>query len=289
MAVLNPITFVTGPLGCGKSYFAMKNVMEYLAAGKIVATNFDLVGDWWNTAYKMGHSPKKRSYPASEEWKQDCLSRALRFDRQDDLYDYQFDGPGEDQGLVVLDESGLSLNARLYQMRQKQDADRYENPIKALQWYINMRKIGWTALILAHSSKHLDNQVQDMGGGIVKLRNFARVKLPLVGVGVTRKPRFMAAHFDPQMSSKPIYKEHYGLRPAIANHYKSQDTFEWMPEMRGIRPHRQPGPLLQPAGTYAEELRRASAAAGTGGTGGGSAAGSGTTLSDWLPAGEDEL
>ncbi len=247
MGVLNSISFVTGPLGCGKSYFAQKHVIEYLAAGKTVACNFDLCGRWFEVARRGASGADKHDVGDKYTWWQDCFARAYRYDVMDDLYDFTPPGPRnvEDRGLLVLDEAGLNMNSRLYALRQKQDAEKYEgNPIKALQFYINMRKRGWTCLILAHSSAHVDNQVQSMGGGIIKLRNYARIKIPWVGVPVSKKPKFNARYFTPDVSGTvPEFRQFYGLDPKIASTYRSEGEFEFMPESRGLRLQREPGPL----------------------------------------------
>lgn len=259
MSVLNSISFVTGPLGCGKSYFAMKHVIEYLAAGKIVATNFDLTGGWWMVARHYGAKSKRLSGRAAYDWSTECMERAYRFDVQDDLYDFDLPGSGEDRGLLVLDEAGLNMNSRLYQLRQKKDKDLHNNPIKSLEFYINMRKRGWTCLVLAHSSEHVDNQVQSMGGGIIKLRNFARVKVPVVGISLAKNPRFLARYFTPDISSTiPEYRQIYGLDKRIADCYQSMQTFDFQPESLGLRLQRE-GWILTPPndGCDIEALRAA--------------------------------
>ena len=258
MGVLNSISFVTGPLGCGKSYFAQKHVIEYLGAGKVVATNFDLTGEWFEVARRRAAGHRDHDTGEVYSWWQDVFTRAYRYDVMDDLYDFVPPGPRnvEDRGLLVLDEGGLNMNSRLYAMRQKKDAEKYEgNPIKALQFYINMRKRGWTCLILAHSSEHIDNQVQSMGGGIIKLRNYARIKIPWVGVPVAKHPKFNARYFTPDVSgSIPEHRQFYGLDKKIASTYKSEGEFEFMPESRGLRLQREPGPLGRAADGLGDEV-----------------------------------
>lgn len=241
-SVLNPINFVTGTLGSGKSYYAMRNVFRYLAAGKVVATNFDLVGPFWETARRMSKSGRRVQGRAAYEWCDDCRGRALRYDVMDDLYDYELPGSGEDRGLLVFDEGGLNLNRRTQRYRQKRAEHIYDNPLKDLQHYINMRKLGWTCLILAHSAKHLDDQVQDLGGSVIRLRNFARVKMPLIGVSLTKQPRFLAIHYWPEVRAI-TKRELYGLNIKVARHYKSMELFDYLPEGAGRRHHQAPGPL----------------------------------------------
>jgi hypothetical protein len=240
--VLNPINFVTGTLGCGKSYYAVKHIFRYLSDGKRIACNFDLLDDFWNTACGRSAVGKRLSGVARYQWGQDCRERALRFDNMDDLYQYRLPGSGEDRGLLVFDEAGLNLNRRMSRQRSKADEERHENPLAAMQFYINMRKRGWTCLIIAHSAKHLDDQVQDLGGSVIRLRNFARVKMPLVGISLTKEPRFLAIHFWPEVRTI-TKREFYGLDKKIARHYRSMDEFEWAPATRGLRNQISPGPL----------------------------------------------
>lgn len=249
-AVLNSISFVTGPLGCGKSYFAVKNVVEYGAAGKIIACNFDLQGGWWEVMRRHSKEASKLEGEEARAWGRECRSRVYRFDQMEDLYEFALPGKGEGRGLLVLDEGGLNLNSRLYQLRQKKDAAATDgkNPIRALQFYINMRKRGWTCLILSHSAQHLDNQVQDMGGGLIKLRNFARVKAPLVGISLAKEPRFYARYFTPDISGTvPEYRQMYGLDKGIASIYKSEAEFDFMPEGEGLRLQADPDRIARPA------------------------------------------
>lgn len=235
----NPINFVTGPLGCGKSYFATRYVIQYLAAGKVVCTNYDLHGDWWETACNMSWSRRKSwSDEARYEWMMECRERAFRYDAQDDLYNYKLPGEGEDRGLLVLDEGGLQMNTREAGQRQKAERERYETGIKSVEFYINMRKLGFSALVLAHHQDMLDNQLRMMGGQVIRLRNLARIKLPFIGLPMSRKAKFVAIHIMNETKPPMITKrELYGLDMKIAQHYRSMETFVATPEVgQGLRP-----------------------------------------------------
>ena len=41
-----PIQYVTGPLGSGKSFFAVRRIAQALLQGKVVFGNVELVEDW---------------------------------------------------------------------------------------------------------------------------------------------------------------------------------------------------------------------------------------------------
>lgn len=192
---LNPITYVTGTLGSGKSYYAMRKVFEYLHAGKTVATNFDLIGDWAGTICRRG------------------LTRRFRWDGYD-----------------------------RYRERLKLAEERHGDKLKELEFYVNMRKIGWTTLIIAHSVAMLDDQIEALGGGVVRLRNFARVKMPLVGLPMSKNPRFLAIHYWPEVRAI-TGREFYGLDLSIARHYRSMEKFVSGSQSYGLRRHVEPGPL----------------------------------------------
>ncbi len=238
MSDLSPINFVTGTLGSGKSYFAMRYVRDYLREGKVVATNFEFTGDWWRTWSKSSGVIARLRATAEADYQRgwEMRDKAFRFDVPDDLYDFRLPGDGEDRGLIVLDEGALRMNSREWASRAKEEKERYGTGLRSLQWYINMRKLGWSCLILAHSEEQLDNQVRAMGGAVIRCRNLKKLKLPIVGWSLFRKPRFVAVHVWPETKPVHIYKrEFYGLDLSVAGHYRSLEQFEANPQTLGIR------------------------------------------------------
>jgi len=251
---LNPITYVTGTLGSGKSYYAMRKVFEYLHAGKTVATNFDLIGDWAGTICRRGVTRRFR-WDGSDRYRerQSLYSRAWRYNEPDDLYGFELPGDldQEDRGLLVLDEGALRLNKRVNRERLKLAEERHGDKLKELEFYVNMRKIGWTTLIIAHSVGMLDDQIESLGGGVVRLRNFARVKMPVVGIPMSKNPRFLAIHYWPEVRAI-TGREFYGLDLSIARHYRSMERFTSGEKVYGLRRHVEPGPLGRPLASFAE-------------------------------------
>ncbi len=254
MSDLSPINFVTGTLGAGKSYFAMRYVMQYLVLGKPVMCNFDLVGDWAATiqllrrpgyerlvrSEKLGRfafRPDSSVRLREARERQEIRGLAFRYDMQDDLYDYRLPGVGEDRGLIVLDEGALRMNSREWSDRAKREKEQYGTSLRSIQWYVNMRKMGWSLLVLAHSEDMLDNQVRHMGGAIIRCRNLSKLRLPIVKIPLFRKPRFVAIHKWPETKPVHIYaREVYGLNKQIADHYVSMEEFDANPDKVGLRP-----------------------------------------------------
>lgn len=252
--VLAPINFITGTLGGGKSYLAMRHLFNYLVAGKVVATNFDLTGEWWKTVYEFRHGGliskmQKFNNPETmedararfEEY-QEIRQLAYRFDLQDDLYDFRPPGKGEDRGLLVMDEQALQMNSRNWEARKKRDEAAHGSTMKSLAFYINMRKMGWTSLVLSHSHEQLDSQLRHMGGAVIRCRNLAMVNWPFSGLlpggpyPIRSKPLFVAIYTWPETKPVHIYKrEAKGLDMRIARHYNSMEEFEENPERLGLR------------------------------------------------------
>lgn len=246
---LAPINFVTGTLGSGKSYIGMRYIFHYLVGNKPIAANFDLVGNWWETVADLRRSSiwdrldrwdkKERGLQAAgDRYREmgEIRKLAYRFDVQDDLYDFDLPGEGEDRGLLVLDEQALTMNARNWEDRKRRETAQYGNNMKSLQFYINMRKLGWSALVLAHSHEQLDSQLRMMGGAVLRCRNLAKVTIPMTSIRMFKKPRFIVLHIWPE--TKPVHvfkKEVYGLNLRIANHYQSMQTFDATPEKLGMR------------------------------------------------------
>src|SRR3954453_9762913 len=52
------IRLVTGPLGTGKSYYAVRKAVASLREGKMVATNFDMREDWVDQTVRHGRFRK---------------------------------------------------------------------------------------------------------------------------------------------------------------------------------------------------------------------------------------
>jgi hypothetical protein len=244
--VLNPINFVTGTLGSGKSYYATRQVFRYLAAGKTVALNYDLVpyvarnkkgerdpshpyeaAPWWRTAHEMS---KKRLAPAESptdrwRWILGCMDRCWRFEDQEDLYDFRLPGDPdkEDRGLLVIDEGALRMNSRMWNERGAKNAKKGHHKLRDLEFMLHVRKLGWTMLLLTQGFKMIDNQYRELGPVEIRLRNLNKINIPLLNVPFSSKPRFIAIHY--MAEAKLITKrEYYGIGLA-AGHYKSNALF----------------------------------------------------------------
>lgn len=246
---LNPINFVTGTLGAGKSGYATRTAFRYLAAGKIVALNYDLIpyrgrhpktGEewpghpyhgtpWYRTVFDIKYHGLARKYApvGSDRWReyQEMVTRCFRFEDQSDLYDYRLPGDPEkeDRGLLVIDEGALRANARMWAERKKGNQESGRHQLSDLQFMLHVRKLGWTLLLLTQGFTMIDNQYRQLGPVEIKLRNYQKMVLPLFNVPMSRKPRFQAAH--KHMEADFIMQREYFRIERAHGHYRSSEVF----------------------------------------------------------------
>jgi hypothetical protein len=229
--VLQAITFVTGHLGSGKSYYAVRKIRDYVVAGKYVMINFDLTGAWWSTFVSGTYTKKQRLaglMPDRYQRMRYILRHVYRFYDQSELYDWTLPGDPnkEDRGLLVIDEAALNNNTRTWKERGDKARDTTGDQLAELEFYVHMRKAGWTCLMLTQDSDMVDKQLRGTTSNEVHLRNLAKVKLPLLNQPVRRKPYFIAINYYHEGRSKQRQgAEYYGLDVKLANHYKSNFRF----------------------------------------------------------------
>jgi len=118
----------------------------------------------------------------------------------------------------------------MYRQQQKHDQEAHGSPIALLEHGINIRKIGWDTIFIAHNEEMIDRQIRFLGGSVVRVVNYARIKLPVVGIPISQKPKFRAKELFGQgeQGRKATWSqvEFYGLDLRIARHYKSQQRFD---------------------------------------------------------------
>lgn len=155
-----PVYFLCGGLGSGKSLMAVSKMAEKLERGLPVATNINL----------------DLARLADPSWPVPVVYRLPDFPSGGDLYALGEvpQGGNEDlNGVVVLDEAGLYLNAREWN-----DKDRR----RCLEWFLHSRKLGWDVLLLTQSFGMVDKQIREsIADYVVTMRRWDRMVVPLFG------------------------------------------------------------------------------------------------------------
>lgn len=155
-----PVYFLCGGLGSGKSLMAVSRMAAKLERGLPVATNINL----------------DLARLVESSWPAPVVYRLPDFPSGDDLYALGEvpQGGNEDQnGLVVLDEAGLYLNARDWNDKGRRHG---------LEWFLHSRKLGWDVILLTQSFGMVDRQIREsIGEYVVTMRRWDRMMIPLIG------------------------------------------------------------------------------------------------------------
>lgn len=132
------ITFVTGGLGDGKSLYCITKIRDYLAAGKRVATNYNL-----NLEHLCSGDNRR--------------TRAIRVPDAPGINDLRAIGYGSElpgdknNGLLVLDELGTWFNARDFGSKER---------LKVLKYIIHLRKKRWDVVFIVQDFSMVDKQLR---------------------------------------------------------------------------------------------------------------------------------
>lgn len=155
------VYFVTGNLGSGKSLISVSKIQDKLIQGRPVATNLDL---------KLFNMPRVGMGAKN--------TRVYRIPDQPTLNDLEAIGRGNvsyDEslnGLLVLDECAIWLNARTWN-------DKTRQPI--LSWFTHARKIGWDIIFIVQNISLIDKQAREaLGEHVVYCSRFDRLSIPFV-------------------------------------------------------------------------------------------------------------
>src|ERR1051326_883272 len=165
------LTYVTGPMGAGKTYFGVRKITQAIFSGKYVITNIRLLPGW---AQRMArHTPqvwfapwtyrkRVRYYTALYIFEED-LTQVIR-------YRVPRDHRKEGRVLMVWDEAHNDLNHRNWQERQKANAAEDGGDVM-LRWATQMRKLGFVGYLLSQSAENTDAVLRRICTYEVRLRD----------------------------------------------------------------------------------------------------------------------
>lgn len=152
--------YLTGRLGSGKNLVAVDRIREKLLAGRPVATNINL-----DLRALLG-----------DKAPQHVVHRLPDFPTADDMHaigEVVNDDDEDRNGLVVLDEGGMMLNAR-----QWGDGGRHE----LIKWFLHSRKLGWDVIVIAQALGMVDKQLREACSEyVISMRRWDRMSVPLLG------------------------------------------------------------------------------------------------------------
>lgn len=184
MKVGGGLQYVAGPMGAGKSYYAVaRQLVPTMLRGGYAITNVELIDGW----EKIVAAHVGRTASASKRRRLESRLLGLYvFERElHEAMRYRLPGHGEARGCFVWDEGHNDLNNRSWK-----DDGRAE----LLEWATQLRKLGFTGFLLSQSVDNTDAQLRRVCNFVVRLQN-QREQTRMLGVRVSPWPLFLACWY----------------------------------------------------------------------------------------------
>lgn len=204
MKVGGGLNFVSGPMGSGKSLYAVRNGVRTLCNGQYWVTNVELRDDAFDRiarhVCKAGTRTKKRKIA-------DKLRRYYIYETDlSEARNYRFPGKGEGRARFSWDEGHNNLNNRKWK-----DDGRAE----LLEWATQLRKLGLLGELLTQHADNTDAALRRVCNFHVRLQN-QREQTRLLGLRVSPWPLFLAYWYPAHLGLtgqriKPMRTERYFL------------------------------------------------------------------------------
>jgi hypothetical protein len=198
------LNYVTGPMGAGKTLYAVRRIVDAVTSGRYVVTNVELREEAFERV--ANHVARFSATPATRR-KYAERFRSL-YVHENDLAAatrYRLPGQGEGRGLFVWDEAQHDLNNRDW---------RKEDRSGLLSWATQLRKLGYVGYLLSQHADNTDAALRRVCNFQVRLQN-QREQTRLLGLRVTPWPLFLAIWHPtntPLVSKvKPVKVERYFL------------------------------------------------------------------------------
>ncbi|MEO7493902.1 MAG: zonular occludens toxin domain-containing protein [Massilia sp.] len=151
---------IHGKKGNGKSLVVVGRIRDALLAGKVVATNLNLVLE-----NLLPHGTR--------------TVRCFRLPDRPTIDDLIALGRGSDSvdestyGLIALDECASMLNARAFNDKGRS---------AMLDWFVHSRKLGWDSYFICQNPVQIDKQVRESLVELsVSCKRMDRVRIPFLG------------------------------------------------------------------------------------------------------------
>lgn len=203
------LSYVTGPMGAGKTLFGCRKIVQSLAQGKYVVTNIRLREDWETYAAKriLRYSPL--SWHKETALAAKLKSHYIYLDNFEDATYFQLPprkgrASHESRGVMIWDEVHNDLNNRDWM-----EAGRKE----MLKWGTQLRKLGFSAFFLSQHADNTEVALRRICGYQIRLQN-QREQTRLLGFRVTPWPLFLAFWYPAnvvQQKGGPVLTERYFL------------------------------------------------------------------------------
>lgn len=203
------LAYVTGPMGAGKTLFAVRKIVDAVLHRRYAVTNVELLPHWaervaLHVAPTKGAAARRRiadgvrGFYVYEDRLEQAMTHGLPCDRCGSLEPWNCPGerghrPSEGRGILVWDEGQNELNNRDFRERDRRDKERKEAGASfgLLEWATQLRKLGFLAYLLTQAKGNTEKQLREIANYHVMLQN-QRETQRAFGVRITPWPLFLA-------------------------------------------------------------------------------------------------
>lgn len=181
---------ITGKLGTGKGKAAIRQMREYLRAGRRVATNCDVFLEHLMPLHSRASVTRIPDKPKPTDlYMIGSGNKFIEFEPNVKYVDGQLVGAPplqqpkllkgfeeSENGALIVDECGSWLNTRDFQDKGR---------AAMLEWVIHARKYGWDIFFVMQNISQVDKQLRDsVLEYVVRLHRLDRMKIPVVSNAV---------------------------------------------------------------------------------------------------------
>jgi hypothetical protein len=216
------LNYVTGPMGAGKSYFGVRQIVRAIMRGKYVITNVLLREDWARLvakhasplSYRLNFIPldflgakyrRRKIFYESLYIYETELERAMK---------YRVPGKKEGRAVFVWDEAHNDLNNREWNSTkvvkgkgakkvertnlvtgETTEGDVTEKDVRSLilKWATQLRKLGFVGYLISQHGDNTDAALRRICNMEVRLRN-QREQVRFLGLRICPIPFFLAMY-----------------------------------------------------------------------------------------------
>lgn len=203
------ISYVTGPLGAGKSAYAARKIARALLSGRVAAANVRLVDGWEHRLLKHAHYYKLAGRRARSEYRAEVAGRYFYSPDLRTLVNLRLHGKGENRGVRVLDEAHNALNNRDYAEKEQK---------AQLRKMTLSRKRGWDDYVIAQNKDNTDVALRRVSSVEIRLLDWQQVtRVPFIGAKLLPFHFFLAQGFLQNVAStavntqRPLFREVFFL------------------------------------------------------------------------------
>lgn len=205
MKVGGGLNYVVGPMGSGKSYYGVRNIVARVLAGQYVVTNVELYPDAPERiarhVVRSGLSKRKRQRVIDKVSAYYVFTTDLQ-----EAMKYRLPGRGDGRGAFIWDETHNDLNNRDW---------RQESRAGILEWATQLRKLGFVGYLLSQHHENTDAALRRVCSFLIRLQN-QREQTRALGIRITPWPLFLACWYPTHVPlndnrTKPMQVERYFL------------------------------------------------------------------------------